>query len=145
MTAVALFGAGGKMGLRIGRNLVASRFSVLPVEVSEAGRARFAEAHGIACVGAEDAIAKAQVIVLAVPDTVIGAVTQGLVPKLRPGTMVIILDAAAPHAAICPSAPTSPISSPIRAIRRSSTTRRIRPRAPTISAASPRSSISSVP
>lgn len=98
MTAVALFGAGGKMGLRIGRNLVASRFSVLPVEVSEAGRARFAEAHGIACVGAEDAIAKAQVIVLAVPDTVIGAVTQDLVPKLRPGTMVIILDAAAPHA-----------------------------------------------
>ena len=102
MTAVALFGAGGKMGLRIGRNLVASRFSVLPVEVSEAGRARFAEAHGIACVGAEDAIAKAQVIVLAVPDTVIGAVTQGLVPKLRPGTMVIILDAAAPHAGHLP-------------------------------------------
>lgn len=102
MTAVALFGAGGKMGLRIGRNLVASRFSVLPVEVSEAGRARFAEAHGIACVGAEDAIAKAHVIVLAVPDTVIGAVTQGLVPKLRPGTMVIILDAAAPHAGHLP-------------------------------------------
>jgi len=102
MTAVALFGAGGKMGLRIGRNLVASRFSILPVEVSEAGRARFAEAHGIACVRAEKAIAEAQVIVLAVPDTVIGAVTQGLVPRLGSGTMVVILDAAAPHAGHLP-------------------------------------------
>ncbi|MGU9979158.1 phosphogluconate dehydrogenase C-terminal domain-containing protein [Phreatobacter sp. HK31-P] len=102
MTAVALFGAGGKMGMRIGRNLVASRFSVLPVEVSEAGRARFAEAHGISCVAAEEAIATAQVVVLAVPDTVIGAVTQSLVPKLGAGTMVVILDAAAPHAGHLP-------------------------------------------
>lgn len=102
MTAVALFGAGGKMGMRIGRNLVASPLTVLPVEVSEAGRARFLEAHGIACIAPEDAIAAAQVVVLAVPDTVIGAVTRDLVPKLKAGTMVIILDAAAPHAGHLP-------------------------------------------
>ncbi len=102
MTAVALFGAGGKMGMRIGRNLVASPLTVLPVEVSEAGRARFLEAHGIACIAPEDAVAAAQVVVLAVPDTLIGAVTRDLVPKLRPGTMVIILDAAAPHAGHLP-------------------------------------------
>lgn len=102
MTAVALFGAGGKMGMRIGRNLVASPLTVLPVEVSEAGRARFLEAHGIACIAPEDAVAAAQVVVLAVPDTVIGAVTRDLVPKLRPGTMVVILDAAAPHAGHLP-------------------------------------------
>ncbi len=102
MTAVALFGAGGKMGMRIGRNLVASPLTVLPVEVSEAGRARFLEAHGIACIAPEDAIATAQVVVLAVPDTVIGAVTRDLVPKLKAGTMVVILDAAAPHAGHLP-------------------------------------------
>lgn len=102
MTAVALFGAGGKMGMRIGRNLVASPLTVLPVEVSEAGRARFLEAHGIACVAPEEAIAAAQVVVLAVPDTVIGAVTRDLVPKLKAGTMVVILDAAAPHAGHLP-------------------------------------------
>jgi len=103
MTAVALFGAGGKMGMRIGRNLVASPLTVLPVEVSEAGRARFLEAHGIACIAPEDAVAAAQVVVLAVPDTVIGAVTRDLVPKLRPATMVVILDAAAPHAGHLPA------------------------------------------
>ena len=103
MTAVALFGAGGKMGMRIGRNLVASPLTVLPVEVSETGRARFLEAHGIACIAPEDAIATAQVVVLAVPDTVIGAVTRDLVPKLRPATMVVILDAAAPHAGHLPA------------------------------------------
>ncbi len=102
MTAVALFGAGGKMGMRIGRNLVASPLTVLPVEVSEAGRARFLEAHGIACIAPEDAVAAAQVVVLAVPDTVIGAVTRDLVPKLKAGTMVVILDAAAPHAGHLP-------------------------------------------
>lgn len=102
MTAVALFGAGGKMGMRIGRNLVASPLTVLPVEVSEAGRARFLEAHGIACIAPEEAIASAQVVVLAVPDTVIGAVTRDLVPKLKAGTMVVILDAAAPHAGHLP-------------------------------------------
>ncbi|KAF0135782.1 MAG: hypothetical protein FD152_1218 [Xanthobacteraceae bacterium] len=102
MTAVALFGAGGKMGMRIGRNLVASPLTVLPVEVSEAGRARFLEAHGIACIAPEEAIAAAQVVVLAVPDTVIGAVTRDLVPKLKAGTMVVILDAAAPHAGHLP-------------------------------------------
>ena len=53
MTAVALFGAGGKMGMRIGRNLVASPLTVLPVEVSEAGRARFLEAHGSACIASD--------------------------------------------------------------------------------------------
>lgn len=103
MTAVALFGAGGKMGMRIGRNLVASPLTVLPVEVSEAGRARFLEAHGIACIAPDEAIAAADVVVLAVPDTVIGAVTRDLVPKLRAGTMVVILDAAAPHAGHLPA------------------------------------------
>lgn len=103
MTAVALFGAGGKMGMRIGRNLVASPLTVLPVEVSEAGRARFLEAHGIACIAPDEAIAAADVVVLAVPDTVIGAVTRDLVPKLKAGTMVVILDAAAPHAGHLPA------------------------------------------
>ncbi|MBA4271170.1 MAG: semialdehyde dehydrogenase, partial [Methylobacterium sp.] len=38
MTVVALFGAGGKMGMRLGRNLAASRFTMRPVEVSPAGQ-----------------------------------------------------------------------------------------------------------
>ncbi|MDP3410973.1 phosphogluconate dehydrogenase C-terminal domain-containing protein [Bosea sp. (in: a-proteobacteria)] len=102
MTVVALFGAGGKMGMRLGRNLAASRFTMRPVEVSPAGRERVREAFGLACLEAEEAIAGAEVVVLAVPDTHVGAVATTLLPKLAPGTIVVILDAAAPHAGHLP-------------------------------------------
>ena len=39
---------------------------------------------------------------LAVPDTAIGKVASGLVPKIAPGTIVVILDAAAPYAGHLP-------------------------------------------
>ena len=50
MTAIALFGAGGKMGARLSRNLKASDYAVRHVEPGEAGRARLAQELGIACV-----------------------------------------------------------------------------------------------
>ncbi len=37
MAEIALFGAGGKMGLRLSRSLQRSRFAVRHVEVSEGG------------------------------------------------------------------------------------------------------------
>lgn len=98
MTKLALFGAGGKMGVRLTRNLVNSDFDVLYVEVTEAGRQRAKDAHGVDCVGPDEAIVDAEVVVLAVPDTAIGAVAKDIVPKLKPGTMVVCLDAAAPFA-----------------------------------------------
>lgn len=102
MTVVALFGAGGKMGMRLGRNLAASRFTMRPVEVSPAGQERVRAAFGLDCLEAEEAIAGAEVVVLAVPDTHVGAVTTTLLPKLASGTIVVILDAAAPHAGHLP-------------------------------------------
>ncbi|SED24357.1 phosphogluconate dehydrogenase C-terminal domain-containing protein [Rhodobacter sp. 24-YEA-8] len=98
MTRLALFGAGGKMGMRLTRNLLTSDFDVTYVEVSEAGRQRAKDAHGVECVGPDEAVRNAEVVVLAVPDTAIGAVTRDIVPKLSPGTMVVCLDAAAPFA-----------------------------------------------
>ena len=44
------------------------------------------------------AISGAEVIVMAVPDRAIGKVLSTFVNDLRPGTAVIMLDAAAPHA-----------------------------------------------
>ncbi len=102
MTVVALFGAGGKMGMRLGRNLAASRFTMRPVEVSPAGQERVRAAFGLDCLAAEEAIAGAEVVVLAVPDTHVGAVATTLLPKLASGTIVVILDAAAPHAGHLP-------------------------------------------
>lgn len=102
MTKVALFGAGGKMGVRLSTNLATTDFDVAHVEVSEEGRARLKSELGFDCVDTDAALADAQVVILAVPDTVIGKVAGAVVPKVAPGTMVVILDAAAPFAGHLP-------------------------------------------
>ena len=102
MTKIALFGAGGKMGMRLGANLKNSRFEVAPVEVSDAGKARLKDELGWSAVDAEAALADAEIVVLAVPDTAIGKVSHAIISKLKPGTMVIVLDAAAPYAGHLP-------------------------------------------
>ena len=102
MTSIALFGAGGKMGHRLSRNLRVSRFKVRHVEVSEHGRARLAQDFGVCCVSPETALADAEVAILAVPDTHIGKVAESINNLLKPGTMVVVLDAAAPFAGHLP-------------------------------------------
>lgn len=102
MTKIALFGAGGKMGMRLGANLKNSRFKVAPVEVSDAGKERLRSELGWAVVAADEALSGAEIVVLAVPDSAIGKVAYAIVDKLRPGTMVVILDAAAPYAGHLP-------------------------------------------
>ena len=102
MTAVALFGAGGKMGYRLASNLKGSRFDVRHVELGEAGRARLKEGLGFDCVSDDAALDGAEVVILAVPDTLIGKVATSLSPKLKAGTIVVILDAAAPFAGHLP-------------------------------------------
>ena len=99
---IALFGAGGKMGYRLSRNLRASSYAVRHVEPSPAGRERLERELGIRCVDEDVALADAQVVILAVPDTIIGKLAAALSPKLKPGTMVITLDAAAPFAGHLP-------------------------------------------
>ena len=102
MTRIALFGAGGKMGVRLSTNLARTDFSVAHVEVSPAGQERLKSALGFDCVDPAEAIDGAEAIILAVPDTHIGRVAADVVPRLAPGTMVVILDAAAPYAGHLP-------------------------------------------
>lgn len=100
-TSVAVLGSGGKMGFRVTKKLVDAGYDVRAVEIGETGRARLAEA-GIAATTAEEGIRGAAVVVLALPDNIIGTVTQDLSPQLKAGTMVLILDAAAPYADALP-------------------------------------------
>lgn len=104
MTApnIALFGAGGKMGARLARNLQRTDYIVRHVEPGAAGRERLASELGIHCVESAAALDGANVVILAVPDTVIGKVAATIEPMLLPGTMVITLDAAAPFAGHLP-------------------------------------------
>lgn len=102
MAAIALFGAGGKMGYRLAKNLMGSRFDVRHVEVSEAGKARLKADLGLDCMPSDVALSGASVVILAVPDTAIGKVAASISDNLTPGTMVIALDAAAPFAGHLP-------------------------------------------
>lgn len=102
MTKIALLGAGGKMGVRLATNLSRSDFQVDHVEVSEPGRARLKAATGAECVPLDAALRDAAVVVMAVPDALIGQVAHEIVPQVASGTALIILDAAAPHAGELP-------------------------------------------
>ncbi len=105
MTTIALFGAGGKMGYRLAANLKGSAYQVRHVETGEAGRARLKEGLGLDVVAVDEALAGAEVVILAVPDTLIGKVAAGIEKQLSAGTMVIVLDAAAPAAGHLPDRP----------------------------------------
>jgi len=105
MTSIALFGAGGKMGYRLAKNLKGSRFDVRHVEISDAGKARLKDDLGLSCLDVDAALDGADVVILAVPDTHIGKVAAGIADKLKAGTMVVALDAAAPFAGHFPERP----------------------------------------
>ena len=96
-------GAGGKMGVRLAANLKGSRFDVAHVEVSKAGRERLKDATGFDCIEPGQALSRADMVVLAVPDRAIGTVAHQIVDQLDPGTALIVLDAAAPHAGMMPT------------------------------------------
>ena len=101
MTAVTIMGAGGKMGFRTAANLRRGGFDLRLVEVSEAGRKRLADA-GLQCLPEAQALAGTDAVVLAVPDAVIGRVSHAIAPNLSAGTMLVLLDPAAPFAGELP-------------------------------------------
>lgn len=102
MSAIALMGAGGKMGMRITRKIKDHPdYTMLYVEVSEAGKATLAEL-GLSVTAQDEAIKQADVIILAVPDVLIGKICAEIVPKLNSGTMVMGLDPAAGYAGVLP-------------------------------------------
>ena len=99
--SVAVLGAGGKMGLRVTRKLHEAGYDLRAAEIGEAARGCLAEA-GIRAVPQLEALAGAEVVVLALPDAVIGDVARDILPDLAPGAMLLILDAAAPYAGAIP-------------------------------------------
>ena len=102
MTTIALFGAAGKMGTRISNKLrFASQYKTLYVEAGEAAQAVLRQ-RGLEPCLPEEVARQADIVVLAVPDKLIGKVAGGIVPILRSGAMVICLDPAAPYSGELP-------------------------------------------
>lgn len=98
---VAVLGAGGKMGFRVTKKLADAGYDLRAVEISDTGRARLSEA-GLRAMGEAEGLAGAEVVVLALPDNIIGQVAAAIAPRLTAGTMLLILDAAAPYADALP-------------------------------------------
>lgn len=89
--------------MRLGANLAkSSEFETMHVEVSPEGRDKVQQAYGVDCVDLDTALEGADVIVLAVPDTVIGKVAAGIIDKVKSGAMLFCLDGAAPFAGHLP-------------------------------------------
>jgi hypothetical protein len=105
MTTIALVGAGGKMGCRIADHLQHDPACALRyVERSERGLANLAN-RGLKPTPSDAAVAEADVIILAVPDTLLGKVAREIIHKLKPGAMITTLDPAAAHAGELPARP----------------------------------------
>lgn len=95
---IAVIGAGGKMGMRVSPNLAAiPEYDVKFCEASEAASKRSEEA-GRPITPTEEAIKDADVVVYAVPDRALNAVTTENVPLQKEGSVVLTLDPAAAYA-----------------------------------------------
>ncbi|KQR22521.1 oxidoreductase [Agreia sp. Leaf335] len=96
---IAVIGAGGKMGMRVSNNLVKTDYTVYYSEVSPAGQERVT-ATGRVLTDTPDAVKDADVVVLAVPDLALKAVSADVVPQMKSGAIVLTLDPAAAYAGL---------------------------------------------
>ncbi len=95
---IAIFGAAGNMGTRTSRSLKQSgKYELLFVEAGEAGQQRLRD-RGDTPTLEDEALERADVVLLAVPDHLIGPVAEQVVPKAKSGTLIVCLDPAAPYA-----------------------------------------------
>lgn len=96
-TTVTIMGAGGKMGLRILNNLVKTAYNLLLCETGERG-IKSIEEKGLSVTAMEKAIPQSDFIIMAVPDAVLGKISQDVVPRMKAGATFILLDPAAAYA-----------------------------------------------
>lgn len=103
-STVAVIGAGGKMGMRISANLERSDCSVFYCENHPAAQERV-RAAGRTLSETDVAVAESDIVVLAVPDVLLGEVSSAIVSKLVPDAVVLTLDPAAAYAGLVASRP----------------------------------------
>jgi D-apionate oxidoisomerase len=101
---IAVIGAGGKMGMRVSNNLVKTDHTVFYSENSPAGQQRTTDA-GRTLTDTSVAVAGADVVVLAVPDLALGAVSAEVVPQMKKGAIILTLDPAAAYAGLLTTSP----------------------------------------
>lgn len=93
---VSVIGAGGKMGTRVSNNLAkhAADITMHLCENSPQGVKGIQE-RGFSVMDSKEAVPKSDIIILAVPDTLIQVVSKDIVKLMTPNTTLMILDPAA--------------------------------------------------
>jgi hypothetical protein len=98
MITIALMGAGGKMGMRIARNIRDKQnYRPFYVEIGEEAK-RGLTSLGLTVTPQEEVLEVADIVILAVPDRLIQSICCDIVPKVKSGTMIMGLDPAAAYA-----------------------------------------------
>jgi hypothetical protein len=101
MIKIALIGAAGNMGTRGWNSLNDDPdYQLFPVE-SPQGEVILKQ-RGIEPVAQAEAVAQADVVLMTVPDILVGKVAVDVVPQMVSGSMLICLDPAAPYAGELP-------------------------------------------
>lgn len=95
--SVTIVGAGGKMGLRLTRNLMRSDHEMSYLEVSNTGVEKLGEL-GIQVAEERKTIPGADVVILAVPDVVLGKISGLIIPQMKSRALVMTLDPAVARA-----------------------------------------------
>jgi len=96
-TKIALVGAGGKMGMRLSRNLMNSGFEMSYLEVSPAGIEKLKEL-GLSVADEKTAVPEADVVILAVPDVALAKLSADIIPKMKKDALLMTLDPAVARA-----------------------------------------------
>ena len=97
LKTITVIGAGGKMGMRISANFQKSAYQVFYCENSPKAQ-EHVSAQGRELSDAASVVPLSDVVILAVPDIVLGKVSEGVVPQMKPGAILLTLDPAAAYA-----------------------------------------------
>ena len=87
------------MGMRVSANLDRTSHTIRYAETSPAARDRV-RAAGRELTDARDAVPSSDVVILAVPDVLLGEISARIIPAAKPGAVVLTLDPAAAYAGV---------------------------------------------
>ncbi|RPH30153.1 oxidoreductase [Buttiauxella warmboldiae] len=99
LKTITVIGAGGKMGMRISANFQKSHYQVFYCENSPQAQQQVS-AQGRELSSADSVVPLSDVVILAVPDIVLGQVSEAIVPMMKPGAILLTLDPAAAYAGL---------------------------------------------
>nr|WP_220495240.1 phosphogluconate dehydrogenase C-terminal domain-containing protein [Pantoea pleuroti] len=97
LKTLTVIGAGGKMGMRISANFQKSDYQVFYCENSPAAQQQVTQ-QGRELSDAASVVPLSDVVILAVPDIVLGKVSEAVVPQMKAGAVLLTLDPAAAYA-----------------------------------------------